>query len=158
MAHEGIHTIETAHPREGAHPTPITYLKVAFTLVALTGLEVGVFYIDALEPAFLPIFVILSIAKFALVVLFYMHLKFDGRLFSTVFVGGLLLAVAVVITLMALFQVLSSKANPETGAEHAASIITAEPDLLRDYRGAGAKHISVPGLIGPLDVPTSSSI
>ena len=53
----------------------------------------------------------LSAAKFALVVLFYMHLKFDSRLFSGVFVGGLLLAVAVAVTLMSLFQVLSSKAN-----------------------------------------------
>ena len=128
MAHEGTHTIESAEPRQGGHPTPITYLKVAFTLVVLTGLEVGVFYIEALEPAFLPIFIILSIAKFVLVIMFYMHLKFDARLFSTVFVGGLLLAVAVAITLMALFQVLSAKANPDVVEEHPASIITA-PEL-----------------------------
>ena len=119
MAHEGTHTIERQQPRQGAHPTPWTYFKVAFTLAALTGLEVGVFYLDALEPMFLPIFLILSVAKFALVVLFYMHLKFDSRLFSTLFVGGLLLAIAVGVTLMALFQVLSAKAtnpNPEDKA------------------------------------------
>jgi len=127
MAHEGTHTIESAQPPQGSHPTPITYLKVAFILVALTALEVGVFYIDALEPAFLVIFLVLSIAKFALVVLFYMHLKFDASLFSTVFVGGFLLAAAVVIVLMVLFQVVTAKANPEEGEGHAAGGTTAEP-------------------------------
>ena len=48
---------------EPAHPTAFTYLKVAFTLGSLTGLEVGVFYIDALEGAFLPIFLILSVGQ-----------------------------------------------------------------------------------------------
>ena len=106
--------------REAAHPTPLTYLKVAFILAALTGIEVGVFYIDVLEPAFLAIFLILSAAKFCLVILFYMHLKFDSRLFSAFFVGGLLLAVAVVVVIMALFQVLSALANPPEGEEVAA--------------------------------------
>ena len=98
-----------------AHPTPLTYLKVAIILAILTGVEVGVFYIDFLEPVFLPIFLLLSVAKFCLVVMFYMHLKFDSRLFSTLFVGGLLLAIAVVVAVMSLFQVLSATADaPET--------------------------------------------
>ena len=118
--------------REGAHPTPLTYLKVAMALAVLTGVEVGVFYVDALEPAFLPIFLILSLAKFVLVVMFYMHLKFDARLFSGVFVGGLLLAIAVAVTVMALFQVLSAKASPpeEEGSSETAQLertITAGP-------------------------------
>ena len=104
-------------PREVAHPTPLTYLKVAAILGALTAVEVAVFYVDVLEPAFLPIFLILSVAKFTLVVMFYMHLKFDSRLFSGVFVGGLLLAVVVAMTIMALFQVLSAVANPSDGGE-----------------------------------------
>ena len=97
---------------EPAHPTQMTYLKVAGTLVVLTVVEVGVFYVDFLEPAFLSIFLTLSVLKFALVVLFYMHLKFDSRLFSGVFIGGLMLAIAVAVVLMALFQVLSAVANP----------------------------------------------
>ena len=97
---------------EPAHPTQLTYLKVAAALVVLTVVEVGVFYVDFLEPAFLSIFLTLSVLKFALVVLFYMHLKFDSRLFSGVFIGGLVLAIAVAVVLMALFQVLSAVANP----------------------------------------------
>ncbi|MFQ5874031.1 MAG: cytochrome C oxidase subunit IV family protein, partial [Dehalococcoidia bacterium] len=83
----------------------ITYIKAATILAVITAVEVAVFYIDAREPAFIPIFLVLSATKFAIVVLFYMHLKFDNRLFSRFFVGGLLLAAAVLVSLLALFRV-----------------------------------------------------
>ena len=106
---------ENQRPHAADHPTPMTYFKVALILAFVTAVEVAVFYVDALKPAFLPIFLVLSVFKFALVVMFYMHLKFDSRLFSGVFVGGLLLAVAVAVTLLALFQVVSAVANPSEG-------------------------------------------
>ena len=104
--------ISRQRAQAASHPTPMTYLKVAAVLIALTAIEVVVFYIDPLKPAFVPIFLLLSLAKFTLVIMFYMHLKMDNRFFSGAFVGGLLLAVAVVVGLMSLFQVLSAKANP----------------------------------------------
>ena len=92
---------ETVHT---GHPTPLTYFKVAMILSAITAIEVGIFYLEWLGHGIIPILVILSGAKFAMVVMFYMHLRYDARLFSTLFVGGLLLAVAVVFALMGLFQ------------------------------------------------------
>ena len=86
------------------HPTPLTYFKVAMTLSAITAIEVGIFYLEWLGHGIIPILVILSGAKFAMVVMFYMHLKYDHRLFTWMFVGGLLLAGAVVFALMALFR------------------------------------------------------
>ena len=127
MAHSPNANQEAGH---GAHPTPATYIKVALLLAVLTGIEVGVFYIEVLEPAFLPIFIILSIAKFALVIMFYMHLKFDHWLFSTVFIGGVLLALIVTVALLALFQVLSTKANPPGVEGGHGSIIREEPNGL----------------------------
>ena len=128
--------------RERAHPTPLTYLKVAATLVALTGLEVAVFYIDALEPAFLLIFLVLSVVKFALVVMFYMHLKFDARLFSGVFVGGLVLAIAVAVMVMALFQVISAKANPEEEESGSTTAQLEKRTVIAGSIGAGLTDIS----------------
>ncbi|MCE2464068.1 MAG: cytochrome C oxidase subunit IV family protein [Dehalococcoidia bacterium] len=119
---------DRSQPRQGAHPTPQTYLKVATILVILTAAEVAVLYIDALRPVFLPLFLVLSVAKFCLVVMFYMHLKFDSRLFSWVFVGGLLLAVAVGIVLMSLFQVVSTVANPREEGE-VALVSEVEPEI-----------------------------
>ncbi|MBI4336436.1 MAG: cytochrome C oxidase subunit IV family protein [Chloroflexi bacterium] len=90
--------------REPAHPTPFTYIKVAAVLGAITALEVVVFYMQALRPVVVPVFLALSATKFAGVVLFYMHLKFDSRLFSGLFAIGLVLAAAVIVALMALFR------------------------------------------------------
>ena len=86
------------------HPTPMTYFIVAMTLALITGVEVAVFYATWLGRGIIPILVVLSGVKFALVVMFYMHLKYDARLFSGLFIGGLALAFAVVFALMGLFR------------------------------------------------------
>ena len=91
----------TAHT---GHPTPLTYFKVAMVLAAITAMEVGVFYIEGLGKGIIPILVIMSGIKFALVAMFYMHLRYDARLFTGLFVGGLALAVVVVLALLALFK------------------------------------------------------
>ena len=91
----------TAHT---GHPTPLTYVKVAMLLGAITATEVGVFYIEDLGKGIIPVLVILSGIKFALVAMFYMHLKYDSRIFSWFFVGGVLLAVSVVLAVLGLFQ------------------------------------------------------
>ncbi len=97
---------QVPQPPERAHPTPITYLKIAFLLVTITAVEVGIFYVESLHSIIVPIFLVLSGVKFALVAMFYMHLRFDSRLFSGFFVGGLMLATAVIVALMGLFQIL----------------------------------------------------
>ena len=87
-----------------SHPTPGTYFKVAVTLSIITAIEVGIFYITSLGKGIIPVLAVLSIAKFALVAMFYMHLKFDHKLFSTLFVVGLVLAVLVVFAIISLFH------------------------------------------------------
>lgn len=96
--------------RGPAHPTPITYIKVAFALTAITAVEVSIILVNlpALRMVIIPSLFILSSIKFALVGLFYMHLKFDSRIFSGLFVGGLALATAVILALLWLFKVLGA--------------------------------------------------
>ena len=94
---------DVAAEHEG-HPTPLTYFKVAMALVAITAAEVGIFYIEALGKGIIPVLAVLSTAKFALVAMFYMHLRYEARLFSGLFVGGLALAVVVVLALLSLFR------------------------------------------------------
>ena len=86
------------------HPTPLTYVKVAMTLAAITSIEVAIFYANWLGYGIIPVLTILSGAKFALVAMFFMHLKYDARLFSGLFVGGLALALTVVSALLVLFR------------------------------------------------------
>ena len=86
-----------------SHPEPMTYFKVAMALVLLTALEILVFYFDWLGYGIIPVLAVLSIGKFAIVVMYYMHLKFDSKLFTYVFLAGLILAAVVILWLMALF-------------------------------------------------------
>lgn len=85
------------------HPTTGTYLAIAAILTIITVVEVGVFYVPAFEPLLVPTLLILSAGKFALVVMFYMHLKTDHRLFTLIFSLPFLLGLAVVISLVVLF-------------------------------------------------------
>ncbi|OGK94998.1 MAG: hypothetical protein A3E31_04330 [Candidatus Rokubacteria bacterium RIFCSPHIGHO2_12_FULL_73_22] len=86
----------------GEHATIGTYVKVAVILTVVTALEFSVIYIRALTPILVPLLLVLSAGKFALVVLFFMHLRYDTRALSALFVGPLVLATGIVIALMTL--------------------------------------------------------
>src|SRR5690348_13951921 len=93
-----------AHPVEHEHPTWHTYWKVALILTIITALEVWIYYTPLKETRlFGPLLIALSIAKFTIVVMFYMHLKYDAKLFRALFVGPLSVAVIVVFSLLFLF-------------------------------------------------------
>ena len=74
---------DSSHDAE--QPRDVLYIKVAAALFVLTGLEIYTSYADWLGDAFLPILLILMAIKFLLVVLFFMHLKFDSRIFGRLF-------------------------------------------------------------------------
>jgi cytochrome c oxidase subunit 4 len=78
---------------------------VGVILTVITAAEVAVFYIPALGGVLVPLLLVLSTGKFALVVMFYMHLRFDSPIFSGVFVAPLILAVFVIVALIVLFHV-----------------------------------------------------
>jgi cytochrome c oxidase subunit IV len=97
---------DSAH--EAEHPRDLLYIKVALALFVLTGMEVSASYADWLGDAFLPLLLILMAVKFVLVVLFFMHLKFDAKIFGRLFWAGFFLAVAVYCTALATFHFFAS--------------------------------------------------
>jgi cytochrome c oxidase subunit IV len=106
----------TSHvsPAEHAHdhPTPGTYAKIGSVLFVLTALEVGLYEMTYgenagtlghnLQPFFIPLLLLLSAVKFALVAMYYMHLKNDSKLFSGVFVFPLIIATVVILAMIVL--------------------------------------------------------
>lgn len=86
----------------GEHATVGTYIRVALVLTVVTALEVGVIYVRQLTPIIVPLLLAMSAAKFALVALFFMHLRYDSRLLGFLFVGPLILAAALVVALATL--------------------------------------------------------
>lgn len=93
------------HAEEHSHPTWKTYKWVALILFLITVAEVWAYYIPAFvaSRAFVPSLLIMSAAKFIIVVMFYMHLKYDHRLFRVLFTGPLLIAALTLIALLFLF-------------------------------------------------------
>lgn len=105
---------ETMHAppvaQEHAHPGPRVYVTVAVILAIITLVEVLIFYV----PEFLGMpqlwsvlivgFIVLSTVKFVTVVGYYMHLKFDAKVFAYIFGFFLLIALAIAVAFIALFH------------------------------------------------------
>jgi cytochrome c oxidase subunit IV len=98
-------TAETAAPQShGAHPTPRLYVQIAAVLFALTMMEFSTYFID-FGPMHVPLLIILMVIKFALVAGYFMHLKYDTRLFTRFMATGLIGAMVLYsITLFAILE------------------------------------------------------
>jgi cytochrome c oxidase subunit 4 len=98
--------VDEHEPGSHAHPGVREYLIIGLILAVVTAVEVGLYYVpEQLLPIAVanPILVILAAAKFIMVVGWFMHLRFDNRLFSGLFVFGLAVAAAMMLALIALF-------------------------------------------------------
>ena len=104
--------IADTHTGQVHHPGAATYLIIAAFLVILTAMEITVFYVHALRPVLVPVLIVLGAAKFALVAMFYMHLKYDGWLLTGLFVFPLMIASILLIALILLFAYLARYMAP----------------------------------------------
>ena len=84
---------EHDHADEHGHGlTDFEYVKIALFLAVVTAAEVAMSYtIDFWGAFFLPILLAMMFVKFFVVILFFMHLRFDNRLFSIMFYMGMVL-------------------------------------------------------------------
>ena len=89
---------------ELGHPTALRYVQIALILAVLTGIEVWIYYQKELARYLITVLLLLSATKFCLVVLWYMHLKFDNRLFSALFTLGLTIGGSILIAMIFLFR------------------------------------------------------
>lgn len=105
--HESALTAADEHETGVEHAGPgwSVYWKVAVILTLITIGEVWVYYIPAFVASrlFLPTLLTMSAVKFAIVVMFYMHLRYDHKLFRSLFTGPLIVATATLFALLFLF-------------------------------------------------------
>ncbi len=95
-----VHAMGEVHE----HPTWKQYKWVAIILTLITVVEVWVYYTPFNKsPMFAPVLLLMSAVKFAIVVLFYMHLKYDHRLFKALFTGPLIIAISTLLALLLVF-------------------------------------------------------
>lgn len=86
------------------HPGPAEYVRVAVALALITAIEVAIYYLDVNRYTLIFGLIGLSIVKFTLVAMFFMHLRFDSRVFAAFFVGGLLMTFAAFIAVLGMFR------------------------------------------------------
>src|SRR5918992_201650 len=105
MAHHDQHGHTPGQTGHVEFPTWKTYRWVALILTLITVVEVWVYYIPSFVASrlFVPSLLIMSAVKFAIVVMFYMHLKYDHKLFRALFTGPLIIAMLTILSLLFLF-------------------------------------------------------
>lgn len=94
---------------EHAHPTPKLYIQIAVLLTIITIVEVVLLYLPDMGlpvsgTVLVILFAALSVAKFLIVVGYYMHLKFDPPFFRRMFGFALFVALTVATAFIALFH------------------------------------------------------
>jgi cytochrome c oxidase subunit IV len=96
-------------PELALHPGPRQYVKVAVVLALATAFEVGLYYLSLPHVLFATLLLFFAVIKFSLVVLWFMHLRFDSRIFRRMFVTGLGLALTVYLIVLTIFGVFQGK-------------------------------------------------
>ncbi len=94
-----------SHGEHSGHPTLKQYVIIAIILFAITIVEFFIIWpYNRIGAASTPVLIILSCIKFAIVIFYYMHLKFDRRLLTWIFLAGLALGLLVSLALLTLFS------------------------------------------------------
>jgi cytochrome c oxidase subunit IV len=100
------HPEHTGATVEHPHPEPRTYVAVAIWLAIATAIEVGLYYLDIPDGLMIGLLLFFAIIKFSLVVLYFMHLKFDALIFRRLMMTGMILALSVYIIVLLTFGIL----------------------------------------------------
>jgi len=101
--HEPAEAVRPSHA--GRHPSPKEYVRIAVILAIITAAEVAIYYIEGIQEFLIPLLLLFSIIKFSLVVMWFMHLKFDNRLYARFFLMGLAGAVTLYLVVLLIFKV-----------------------------------------------------
>ena len=96
---------EVAHEEHVGHAADVHYAKIAIALAFITALEVAVSYLGL--PILLEIAILLTLMaiKFFTVAAQFMHLKFDNKILTRIFYGGLFLATGVYLIALSTFRI-----------------------------------------------------
>lgn len=99
------------HPTDEHHPTPRQYVQVAVILAVFTAMEIGASYVALPQWVFLSTLIILMLLKFALVAAWFMHLRFDTKLYRRLMLTGLIGAVSLYAVVLLIFTGLGNASS-----------------------------------------------
>ncbi|HET7145301.1 MAG TPA: cytochrome C oxidase subunit IV family protein [Anaerolineales bacterium] len=85
---------------------PVSYLGIFILLAVFTLVETLASYLQQTAIKF-PVLIALSLVKAVLVLLYFMHLKFDSRIFSYLFIAGCVLSIPLILIMMIVMPVIA---------------------------------------------------
>jgi cytochrome c oxidase subunit 4 len=91
---------------ERAHPSPRVYWVIALVLAVLTAVEITIPQVSAFDGVKVPALLSLGAIKFGAVIGFFMHLRFDRKLYRNVFFIGVLGALLIFVIVLLTFEAL----------------------------------------------------
>ncbi len=89
------------------HPSPKEYVRIAVILGLLTAAEVSIYYMNLPHGLLISMLFTFAALKFSLVVLWFMHLKFDSRTYARFFIMGIAFALTLYTAVLLTFKVFS---------------------------------------------------
>ena len=107
IAEEGLPDPGEKPRHHRPHPSAKEYIRIGLILAALTSLEVWTSYSGIPHGLMIAMLWIFSGVKFALVVLWFMHLRFDSRTYARFFVMGLAGAITLFLVVLLIFGAFS---------------------------------------------------
>lgn len=128
MTMDPVTHVEDVHKQ---HASVGTYRNIALILAVVTVIELLVPYardynIPLPDWFSLTILAVLSVFKFALVVMFFMHLYYDSRLMTFLFTIGLVMAFGTIMSTKALMHIKSLE-KPEPIVTQKVELLPADP-------------------------------
>jgi len=87
------------------HPSDLQYVYIALFLALVTAAEVAVYYVKSFKGLLVYILATMAVVKFSVVVMFFMHLRFDSKVFRRFFVTGIILAMFCYVSVLSTFHI-----------------------------------------------------
>jgi caa(3)-type oxidase subunit IV len=91
-------------PARHTHPSAKEYVRIGMILVVLTAIEVWISYSGLPHGLMIALLFFFAFVKFALVVLWFMHLRFDDVRYSRFFIMGFVGACILFLVVLLLFK------------------------------------------------------
>jgi cytochrome c oxidase subunit 4 len=107
-----LHPAPREHEELAHHPGPRKYVAIAVILAIVTAIEVAIYYIPPLLDYIVPLLLAFALIKFIFVAAYFMHLKFDSKVFRRFFLIGIVLAIAIFGVVLAIFFVAQNGPAP----------------------------------------------
>ena len=101
---DSAHTTGAHVDASHAHPGPRQYVMIAVILAIITAIEVGLYYVDLAKGLLITLLILLAGIKFTMVLMFFMHLKFDSKIFSWFFASAMAVAGVAFFVVLAMFR------------------------------------------------------